>query len=381
MSFQDKKFGLYIHIPFCKAKCNYCDFNSYAGIEGMAGPYFNALEREIDGWAPKLKNSSISSVFIGGGTPSLVESELITHLMDSCRNSFNIIPGAEITIESNPGTLTLEKLKAYRAAGINRLSIGLQACQDRLLKLMGRIHTIEQFDENYRLAVEAGFDNVNLDLIFGLPGQTPEEWKETLEHAVRPGVTHLSCYSLKIEEGTEFARRVDNGELLPAEDELDREMYACAREILSQKGFKHYEISNFALPWYECSHNLVYWRAEEYIGIGAGAHSYAGGRRFNNIYGVGEYIDKAGSPEQLHENIQEIDRQESMSEYMILGLRLIDGVKAADFEARYGESLEKVYGEKLGKLVGMELVERTGDNYRLTSYGLDIANMVFSEFI
>lgn len=378
---QEKKLGLYIHIPFCKAKCNYCDFNSYSGLEALVIPYFKALEHEIACWSPLIKNNSITSVFIGGGTPSLVEPQLITRLMDSCRNAFNIISSAEITIESNPGTLTPEKLKAYRRSGINRLSMGVQACQDRLLRLMGRIHSVSEFDENFKHALDAGFDNINLDLIFGLPGQTREEWRETLEYAVRPGVTHLSCYSLKIEEGTVFEKRVESGELLPLEDELDRQMYADARDILSHKGFGHYEISNFALPGYECRHNLIYWRAEEYLGIGAGAHSYVNGRRFNNIYGVRQYIDNSGSFEKLQENFQAIDRQESMSEYMMLGFRLIGGVNSRDFEARYGESLKKVFGEKLERLLKMELIERQADNFRLTEYGLDIANRVFAEFV
>lgn len=378
---QDKKLGLYIHIPFCKAKCNYCDFNSYPGLESLAAPYFKALEQEISCWAPLMKNNQIASIFIGGGTPSLVEPQLITRLMASCKNNFNIISGAEITIESNPGTLTPEKLYAYRNSGINRLSMGVQACQDSLLKLMGRIHSVNEFDENFRHAREAGFDNINLDLIFGLPGQSPEEWKETLEYAVRPGVTHLSCYSLKIEEGTVFAKKVDNGELLPLEEELDRQMYADARKILVQKGFRQYEISNFARPGFECSHNLIYWRAEEYLGIGAGAHSYVDGSRFNNIYGVKEYIDKSASLEKRQENLQVIDRQESMSEYMMLGFRLLDGVNSKAFQARYGENPEEVFGEKLKRLLRMELVEQNTDNFRLTEYGLDIANRVFAEFV
>lgn len=377
----EKKLGLYIHIPFCKAKCNYCDFNSFSGMEALAGPYFDALEREIEYWAEKLKEHCITSIFIGGGTPSLVDPQLIARLVEGCRARFNIRSEAEISMESNPGTLSGEKLKIYRECGINRLSMGLQASQDRLLKLMGRIHSRAEFDNNISLAIEAGFKNINLDLIFGLPGQTMEDWKETLEYAARPGITHLSCYSLKVEEGTVFAKRIEAGELFPADDELDRQMYAYTIERLSVKGFKHYEISNFAIPGFECKHNLIYWNAEEYVGIGAGAHSYLFGERFNNAYGVEDYILKSNNSEKLRENVQSIDKKESMSEYMILGLRLVDGVSGAEFEARYSEKLDDIFGTKLNKMIKTKLVEQAGDRFKLTAYGLDVANIVFEEFI
>ncbi len=403
--------GIYIHIPFCRSKCYYCDFNSYAGREHLAGSYFDALYREMALRSRYIGGRRVSSVFIGGGTPSLVDAAYITRLIGLCRECFHVDDDAEISIESNPGTLTWEKLQAYRDAGVNRLSIGLQAWQDRILESIGRIHTVRQFAENLEAAVKCGFDNINVDLIFGLPGQTPEDWRETLEAVTEFGtvryspaandsaahklsghglvvrmpekqrsegagspVKHISCYSLKIEEGTVFGDRLEAGSLEPVDDETDREMYHMAVDMLAEKGYRQYEISNFAVPGYECRHNLLYWKAKEYAGFGSGAHSYLDGVRFSNVTGIEEYIRAVDSvcgrhgsgPVQvyipgemggLHENIEVIDREEAMSEFMILGLRLTDGVSSAEFEERFGERLEDRYGEKLRRLAAKGLIE------------------------
>lgn len=373
--------GLYIHIPFCKSKCNYCDFNSYPGKDDLIGPYFSALEKEIRFRSGKTGGHSIETVFIGGGTPSLADEGYICKLLNLCRQSFRIDSNAEISIESNPGTLSCEKLSSYRINGINRLSIGLQAWQDRLLKDLGRIHGRDDFLYNLNLASKAGFRNINVDLIFGLPGQTMNDWIETVNNVVKKEISHISCYSLKIEDGTVFGEKLRLGLLHPADDELDRRMYGYAVERLREYGFRHYEISNFSRQGFECKHNLIYWKAREYIGIGAGAHSYFDNRRFNNVYGIEEYIEAASNPESLQENGQTIDKRESMSEYMILGLRLTDGVSTADFKERYGEDLYAVFGRQIEKLVKKRLLEPEGDRIRLTSYGLDIANEVFTEFV
>ncbi len=430
--------GIYIHIPFCKSKCNYCDFNSYSGREHLAGPYFDALLSEMKLRSGEIGNCRVKTIFIGGGTPSLVDPKQIGAVLELCSKLFDVDPEAEISMESNPGTLTYDSLKAYRSAGVNRLSIGLQAWQDKLLKELGRIHDRQQFVNNFEAAVKAGFRNINVDLIFGLPGQTMEEWAETLESVVTMGtaassdlypvtgaaLTHLSCYSLKIEEGTNFGDRYEKGTLKPADDELDRRMYRYTVDYLAQKGFRHYEISNFALPGFECRHNLVYWKALEYAGFGAGAHSYLHYNRFGNISGIEQYIKAVeqraaglhtGQAEinaqklknmdcanyysefGLHEEIQHISPYESMFEFMILGLRLTDGISAAEFEIRYAESLQKIYGNKLDKLVkeGLLVCEWNGNReacpesgkvidgrcYKLTSLGLDLANQVFVEFI
>lgn len=422
-------------------------------MEHLAGSYFDALKTEMGIMSRGLRDRPVKTIFIGGGTPSLVEPGYIGALLEDCCRFFDIAPDAEITMESNPGTLTFENLRIYRQAGINRLSIGLQAWQDSLLESLGRIHRRKQFAENLEAAFEAGFSNVNADLIFGLPGQTHEDWVETLEAVTSPfaghSLTHLSCYSLQIEEGTVFGNRCESGTLTPADDELDRRMYRHAVEFLAKAGYRHYEISNFALPGFECRHNLIYWKAEEYAGFGAGAHSYLDGKRFGNTAAVERYIDAvkryegavgrsggevdrsgeavctgevshgrdlaeliaAGLDAGLHEDMQTIGVQESMSEYMILGLRLTDGVSSQGFRHRYNSELQEVYGGKLDKLVreGLLVKEETGTcnaeysapagsenetkepspcfaprfdvRYRLSALGLDLANRVFVEFI
>ncbi len=422
----DNSIGIYIHIPFCKSKCNYCDFNSYSGREYLAGPYFDALFSEMKLRSDELRGRRVKTIFIGGGTPSLVDPKYISAILELCSKLFELDPEAEISMESNPGTLSYDSLKAYRSAGVNRLSIGLQAWQDRLLKELGRIHDRQQFVDNYEAAVKAGFHNINIDLIFGLPGQTMEEWVETLEavtslgestaprtgsnatfpdsDAAYPGsdagypgsdaaylvsaLTHLSCYSLKIEEGTNFGDRLEAGTILAADDELDRRMYCYTIEFLGQKGFKHYEISNFARPGFECSHNLVYWKAREYAGFGAGAHSYLDNNRFSNVVGVEEYIEavkqmeaNALEEQNLYTDIQFINRQNSMAEFMILGLRLVGGIRTEEFEDRYGVNLQTAYGEKLLKLVKKGLLVNDCGCFKLTPLGLDLANQVFIEFI
>lgn len=378
--------GLYIHIPFCKAKCNYCDFNSHAGKASLMEPYFYALESEIRLRSAELCGKpgpvpGFSTVFIGGGTPSLAEPQLINKLMNTCRQHFRLAANAEVSMESNPGTLTFEKLTGYKTSGINRLSIGLQAWQDKLLKELGRIHTREEFEENMKLARKAGFTNINVDLIFGLPGQTMNDWTETISNIISLNADHVSCYSLKIEEGTVFGNRFEAGELEEPDDELDRKMYWYAVDRLGKSGYRHYEISNFARPGFECRHNLVYWRAEEYLGLGAGAHSYLNGCRFNNVYGIEDYIDRIKKGEKLQENEQLIDKAEAMSEYMILGLRLVDGVSPKAFRARFGEEIDSVFGGQLAQLKQKQLLEQDGDRWRLTPMGLDFGNTVFMEFL
>ncbi|MEN6313079.1 MAG: radical SAM family heme chaperone HemW [Clostridiaceae bacterium] len=407
----DNGIGIYIHIPFCKSKCYYCDFNSYSGREHLAGSYFDALISEMKNSAASLSERPVKSIFIGGGTPSLVNSKYIASLLEVCSKYFKIEPDAEISMESNPGTLSYESLKAHKAAGVNRLSVGLQAWQDRLLESLGRIHRRRQYVENMEAAFRAGFRNINTDLIFGLPGQTFDDWVETLEAVTAigcsgrdpgttldSGLTHLSCYSLKIEEGTDFGDRLEAGTLIPADDELDRKMYHYTVQYLARKGFRHYEISNFARPGYECRHNLIYWKAQEYAGFGAGAHSYLNHKRYNNVCGIEEYIETvkktpaSGRPDAwndpaagtLHENIEHIGRKEAMSEFMILGMRLVDGVRSCEFEERFGVSIREMYGDKLERLVKQGLLIKDRDcseRYRLTTLGLDLANKVFVEFI
>lgn len=377
----DKRIGLYVHIPYCRQKCNYCDFNSYASMEGTVPEYFNALNNEISSYSDMLQGFTVKTVFIGGGTPSYVDSKYVHQLMSSLNRQMNIECDAEISIETNPGTLTEEKLSVYREAGINRLSIGLQVWQNSLLKYLGRIHNIEDFTTNYKLALKAGFNNINVDLIFGIPGQSIKEWTDTIDNISQLDITHLSCYSLKIEEGTPFGLQLEKGKLKAVEDELDREMYWLAIEKLRSSGFKQYEISNFAREGYECRHNLVYWNAEEYVGLGAGAHSYFNKKRFNNAEDIYRYSSLIKNNESSIENVQAIDEQDAMSEYMILRLRLVEGVCSRDFEQRFGVSLTTKYSKQIERLALSGLADFNGNRLTLTQKGLDLANQAFVEFI
>ncbi len=389
--------GVYIHIPFCKSKCFYCDFNSYSGKDYLARPYFESLFSEMTRKAEELGEYTVKSIFIGGGTPSFVNPKYISQLLEICSKYFRLDSEAEISMESNPGTLTYDKLKTYKQAGINRLSIGLQAWQDDLLLELGRIHRKQQYVENLEASYKVGFRNINTDLIFGLPNQSFEDWAETLEMVTsvgeNQGLTHLSCYSLQIEEGTVFGERYGKGSLKPLDDELDRLMYGYTINTLKQKNYHHYEISNFAKRGYECKHNFIYWKAQEYAGFGAGAHSYLNNIRSSNPDGIEEYIEavRTGNLFKQAES-QFIDKSEAMSEFMILGLRLIGGISSKEFESRFSQSLQSVFGETIDHLVKEGLLERVPGKItakddasyeivKLTHAGLDLGNKVFVEFL
>jgi oxygen-independent coproporphyrinogen-3 oxidase len=376
-----RRIGLYIHIPFCRSKCLYCDFNSFSGKENLIEPYFQAVKKEILHYSKAAGEYSVKSVFFGGGTPSYVNSAYICSIMELCRNTFNVEAEAEVSLEANPGTVTFENLCAYKSAGINRLSMGLQAWQDSLLKQMGRIHSAGEFVENFKASRQAGFDNINVDLIFGLPKQDMYQWQETLENILALKPRHVSAYSLKIEEGTPFGRMMESGEIVPAEDELDREMYRHAIERMSCDGLYMYEISNFAQKGFECKHNMLYWKRGEYLGIGAGAHSYFKNTRYNNVYEIEKYIEEVLEGRLVDENHCVIDIREAMSEYMILGLRLTEGISLRGFEEEFGRNLMDVFGPGIERLINRGLLETDKDRIRLSTAGLDLANLVFEEFI
>jgi oxygen-independent coproporphyrinogen III oxidase len=377
----DNLISLYIHIPFCKAKCHYCDFNSYPGIEELIPSYFATMEKEIFYYSKLLENYSVKTVFIGGGTPSLVDPSYIYNIINLCRRCFDIVENAETSIESNPGTLTFEKLLSYRSMGINRLSIGLQAWQDNILEKLGRIHTACDFEENMLQARKAGFDNINVDLIFGIPDQQLIDWLVTLSNMIRLDVPHLSCYSLKIEEETVLHNRMKSGLLKPVEDEVDREMYHELVEILKKANCNRYEISNFSKPGYECKHNLNYWQTGRYIGLGAGAHSYFKRTRYNNTNSVSKYINSNAGPEILLENKQEIDNNEEIVEYIILGLRLAEGIHKDEFAKKFKKDIYSLYRSEICKLLGNQLLEEENGRLRLSPLGFDLANQVFVEFL
>lgn len=374
-----KPISIYIHIPFCKSKCLYCDFASFANMEKRYDDYVQALVLEITSKACHYKDLEVQTVFIGGGTPTVLPSDYILNIMEALKVNYTIAPDAEITIESNPGTIELEKLIEIRKSGINRISMGVQAWQDKLLKKIGRIHTQVEFVEGYHLARQAGFDNINLDLMFTLPTQTLEDWEETLENIIRLKPEHLSTYSLIIEENTPFYRLYNENELPLPDEILDREMYYKAKEILKQNGYSHYEISNFAKPGYESRHNIVYWKQKEYIGFGLGAHSYSGKTRFHNTYDMDKYMNPTGCDSV--EDIEISDIYDEYAEYMFLGLRLIEGISISDFKAKFSQDIYSVYGKELEECKKLLLLYENNGYIALTSRGLDVSNSVFEKFL
>lgn len=379
-----KELELYIHIPFCVKKCSYCDFLSAPATEQTKEAYMAALFAEIGGRAKDYKDRIVTSVFIGGGTPSLLSGDSIRQLMEHIREGFSLAPDAEITMEVNPGTVTTEKLTAFYAAGINRLSIGMQSAQEQELKILGRIHDFDGFCQVYREAVEAGFTNINVDVMSGLPGQTLTSYKDTLEKVLRlePMPQHISAYSLIVEEGTPFAAMADRGELPLPEEDTERAMYEETIEVLAGYGFHRYEISNYALDGYECRHNVGYWIRRDYLGFGIGAASLIDNVRFQNGRDLNAYL---AHPLACREEQQSLTTQEQMEETMFLGLRLIRGVSYPEFARCYGQTLEEVYGEVIARNEADGLLtvreDETGRRLMLTGRGLDVSNYVMAQFL
>jgi len=436
---------LYIHIPFCIRKCAYCDFLSGPADVKTQDLYMKALLKEVElagvmhrrsgkagirqwenGLGDERNAESVDTIFIGGGTPSAIDARWIVRLMEQVRTSFIVADDAEITMEANPGTLTADKLEQYRQAGINRLSIGLQSTDDGELARLGRIHTYAEFLENYRLAREAGFTNINIDLMSALPGQTVESYENTLRRVIALAPEHISAYSLIIEEGTPFGERYgqeegrydgrENGKIyegaenveryretlwkLPTEDE-DRQMYHLTKEILAEFGYERYEISNYARPGHECRHNVGYWKRVPYLGLGLGAASYYQRQRFANTREMKEYLqilelggeDPKAYLEQLRQDVCDLSRQDAMEEFMFLGLRLTEGVSEEDFRQQFGEDMTMVYGSVLEKMGRQGLLTRktAGSSedaaeepdtiWQLTDLGLDVSNYVLAEFL
>jgi oxygen-independent coproporphyrinogen III oxidase len=373
-----KEVGLYIHIPFCKQKCSYCDFNSYVCDEDKVQSYIDALIKEIKMYN-KQAQFKFKTVFFGGGTPTFIHYKHIEAVMDEIKPY--IVEDAEISMECNPGTVNLESLKEYKKMGINRLSIGLQAWQPELQKALGRIHNTEQFLTNLEQAREAGFENISADLMFALPGQSLEMWLETVERVASLGLKHISCYSLKVEEGTPFYNLYQRNELKLPEEELDREMYHSGIDLLNKKGLKQYEISNFAVPGYECKHNLIYWENKEYLGVGAGSHSKLDGVRFNNFKSIGAYIEQINNKTIPIEEKNIITVEEDMWETIILFLRLNKGLDIHYFNNKYKVDFMGKYTTAINKIMKNKLAEIVDNHLMLTALGMDISNSVFIEFL
>ena len=378
-------FGVYIHIPFCKKKCNYCDFISFCNKDNLIEEYIECLKKEIKEF--NFLNKNVTTIYLGGGTPSYINSKFIVDILNLLKEKLksNKTPfyDLEITIEVNPGTVTREKLEMYKKVGINRLSIGLQETNNNLLKQIGRIHTFEDFLDTYNLAKEVGFNNVNVDLMIALPNQKISDIKESLEKIVNLNPNHISVYSLIVEEGTLIEKQVNQGKLkLPSEEE-ERNLYWYVKNFLEISGYNHYEISNFAKKGQESKHNLNCWNQEEYIGFGLASHSYINKTRFCNISNLKKYIGNIKNNDFDKNRIieEKQTKEDEEKEYMMLGFRKIEGVSISRFKEKFLENPLFLYRKELDKLVNEGLIIVDLDNIKLTNKGLDLANIVFEEFV
>ncbi len=374
--------SLYIHIPLCVKKCAYCDFASFAGRMAQRERYVDALRNEIRAQAAAFGRRRIRTVFLGGGTPTLLTGAQAQAILDTVREGFDVEEDAEITMEGNPGTLTAENLMAYRAAGVNRLSLGVQSMDDGLLASIGRIHTAAQAQQAVRMAREAGFDNLNLDLMFGLPGQRPQQWGETLEKAIALEPEHLSCYSLILEEGTKLFADVQAGRSAPLPDEDAMEqMDAITAQMTRKAGYAQYEVSNYAKPGRACRHNIVYWECLPYLGVGLNAHSDMDGRRFYNPEGWEEYLRMAESGGAQRAIEGENRREDRMFERMMMGLRQVRGVDEARFARDFGAEIDKTWPRTIARMTREGLMERAQGRIRLTVRGMQVMNGVLVELM
>ena len=374
------KISLYIHIPFCAQKCLYCDFPSFARKDHLRKAYIEALNKEIISLREKHNNLEINTIFIGGGTPSVLEADELECLLKEVAK-LNMAKDIEYSMECNPGNLTEEKLEVMKKYGVNRISMGLQAKQDNLLKGLGRIHNYKTFKENFLLAKKVGFNNINVDLMFGLPNQRLNEWEETLREIISLEPAHISAYSLIIEEGTAFYNLYENDKLkLPTEEE-ERKMYHLAKKILEENGFNQYEISNYAKEGKECRHNLAYWNMDNWIGVGSAAASYINGKRIKNISSVEEYINSINEKGEAVEEIINNSKNDNMEEFMFMGLRKINGIDENEFKKRFSMNINDVYGEILNKYIGEGLLIRESGRIFLSEKGIEISNIIMADFL
>ena len=380
-----KQLELYVHIPFCEKKCLYCDFLSFSAEDDLHKAYVDKLIEEIRVQAKNYSDYQISSIFIGGGTPSVIKAVYISNIMSAIYEAFIVESLAEVTIECNPGTVDIDKLLVYKQSGINRISVGLQSSIDKELQHLGRVHTYADFLYSYEKIRESGYKNVNIDLMSALPWQTLDSWKSTLKKVVMLKPEHISAYSLIIEEGTEFSKIYGSPEgrkFLPTE-EVERDMYHSTIDILKNHGYERYEISNYAKPGYESKHNIGYWTGEEYLGFGIGASSYVYGRRFHVEKDIKKYLDINMKRDimPLYQNIHELSTKEKMEEFMFLGLRLTKGVLVTDFYDRFGMELIDVFEKPIQKNISFGLLKYENLYLRLTDKGLDLSNRVMGDFL
>jgi putative oxygen-independent coproporphyrinogen III oxidase len=391
--------ALYLHIPFCAVRCAYCDFNTYAGLERLYEPYAAALIGEIRRAGAERGRPPVRTIFVGGGTPTVLPSDLFASVLDACQEAFDVAPDAEITSEANPGTVDQAHFAALARMGVNRLSMGVQSFDDAELRWLGRMHSAAEAEVAFDAARTAGFANINLDFIFGLPDQDPAAWVRTLARAIDLAPEHLSLYSLTVEPGTPLFEQARRGAIAEPDDDLAADLYTLACDALAAGGYEQYEISNWGRddgpstidhavssivyrPSSACRHNLVYWRNEPYLGFGAGAHSFAGERRWWNVKPVPEYIRRIAAGQTPEREGEIIDRRLAMGETMMLGLRLVqEGVADTRFRARFGVGLDETFGAEIAGLIRRDLLERLPDRVRLTPAGRLLGNQVFAEFL
>lgn len=370
--------ALYIHIPFCKNKCFYCDFPSFSGKESLMIDYAKALSKEI---YETCHDKLISTIFIGGGTPTYLCIEGWKIIAESIKKLKFVNEDFEFTVEGNPNSFKEEQLEIFKEIGVNRISMGLQAMQNHHLKAIGRIHTIEDFEKSYSMVREYGFNNINVDLMFGLPNQTLEQWVESLEKAIKLNPEHLSCYSLIIEEGTKFHNLYENETLLLPNEEVERDMYAVTKEILKKNGYEQYEISNYAKRGLECKHNKIYWELKNYVGCGSSSHSYMNGIRYRNESNIEKYIERINTRNTAV--VEEIKNSlnDDIEEFMFLGLRLTEGISILEFQQRFGVSIYDKYSKVIEKYVDLKLLNLENGRVFLTDKGMEFSNQVMAEFI
>jgi len=372
--------AVYVHIPFCRQKCKYCDFNSYAAASSLYEAYIDALISEIIFRSSELRDLNIKSIYIGGGTPTLLTPFLLEKVLTSIKKHFLVAKDAEVSIEANPETLTADKAVALRQIGINRMSIGFQSLDNDCLRALGRKHTAKQAINAFKVAREAGFDNINVDLIFGAPGQSLAGWALTLEQAISLEPEHVSCYGLTVEPGTRLEHEIASGKLKVADQDLQSDMFVYTIESLNESGYEHYEISNYAKGGKQCKHNLVYWNNGDYIGFGAGAHSKIGNKRFHNVLGIEDYINSSRNYSYT-EGVLELTMKGEMSDTIFLGLRKMEGVSLKEFELSFGISLLNLYAEQVKELISDGFVRIENGRLKLTQKGILLGNEVFLRFI
>lgn len=382
----NNEIGVYIHIPFCISKCFYCDFASFAKKEDLIEQYVFALCNEILKNAEILSQYKITTIYIGGGTPSYIDEKYIKQMLDTLMLFINKEELKEVTIELNPNSVTREKLLTYKEAGVNRLSIGLQSTYDDILKKIGRVHKIEDFENTLNLANEVGFNNISLDLIYPLPDLNLERFKASVDYVLSlkdNNIKHISIYNLEVHENTKLAFLLNEGYVTLVDEDEEYEMYKYLKDTFEKNGYHRYEISNYSLTGYESKHNLRYWNQELYLGFGSGASSFFGGARYSNVKNIEEYINCIDNDKSVIEDdsYEELDLLAIMKEYVMLSLRKIDGLNITKFKTKYKKDITDIFGQEIKELIDNGLIEKAENSIKLTNRGLEVANLVWEKFV